>query len=217
MTGLDALVYLTRPARGEPAGALVLFHGRATSERDLLPLLDVLDPEARLLGACPRGPLELPPGGFHWYVVPRVGFPDPPTFAASLELLGEWLGALAQDTGIGPERTILGGFSQGAVMAWALGAGQGRPRPAGILAMSGFMPTVPGFALEEATLDGLPVAIAHGALDPVIGVEFGRDARDRATAAGAEVLYLESDVPHTVDPRALDALADWLSRVPSAR
>src|SRR6266545_267617 len=83
MAALDDLVYELRPAAGDPDGALILMHGRGTSEQDLAGLLDVLDPERRLVGACPRGPLQLPPSGFHWYVVPRVGFPDHDTFHAS--------------------------------------------------------------------------------------------------------------------------------------
>jgi predicted esterase len=78
--------------------------------------------------------------------------------------------------------------------------------------MSGFIPTVPGFELQLEGLDGLPVAITHGALDPVIGVEFGQDARDRARAAGAEVVYRETAVPHIVDPRVVPGLVDWLDR-----
>ena len=50
-----------RPAAGEAYGALVLFHGRGADEYDLLPLLDELDPDRRLDGFCPRGPLSLPP------------------------------------------------------------------------------------------------------------------------------------------------------------
>jgi len=208
---LDDLPHRLRPAAGDPEGALVLLHGRATSEEDLFGLLDALDPARRLAGACPRGPLQLPPGGFHWYRVERIGFPDPDTFHPTYERLGRWLEALAEETGIPPERTIIGGFSQGAVMAWALGAGRRRPRPAGILAMSGFIPTVEGFELDPDTLAGLPVAISHGAWDPIISVGFGRDARDRARAAGADVTYLETEAPHTVDPRILDDLVDWVA------
>ena len=51
-----------RPAAGEPEGALVLMHGRATDENDLFPLLDLLDPERRLLGVTPRGPLSAAAG-----------------------------------------------------------------------------------------------------------------------------------------------------------
>jgi phospholipase/carboxylesterase len=78
---------LYRPAAGDPEGALVLFHGRGADERDLFPLLDMLDPERRLLGATARGPLSLPPGGAHWYVVRRVGYPDPETFNSTFPVL----------------------------------------------------------------------------------------------------------------------------------
>ncbi|MDP8944163.1 MAG: hypothetical protein M3N16_08615 [Actinomycetota bacterium] len=135
--GIDLLVHRVRPAAAEPAGALVLLHGRGTSEEDLFALLDALDPERRLVGVAPRGPLSLPPGGAHWYVVRRVGFPDPETFHATYARAAAWLDALPAALGAPIERTVLGGFSQGAVMSYALGLGRGRPAPAGILALSG--------------------------------------------------------------------------------
>ena len=77
MADVDDLAEELRAPEGDPAGAIVLLHGRGTSEQDLLPLLDVLDPRERLVGAFPRGPLQLPPIGYHWYVVEEVGYPDP--------------------------------------------------------------------------------------------------------------------------------------------
>ena len=47
------VIHRLRPAAGEPEGALVLMHGRATDENDLFGLLDLLDPERRLLGVTP--------------------------------------------------------------------------------------------------------------------------------------------------------------------
>lgn len=202
----------TRPAAGEPEGALVLFHGRGTDELDLAPLLDTFDPERRLLGVTPRGPLSLPPGGAHWYVVREIGYPDRETFLPTFERASEWLGALAEETGIPPERTVLGGFSQGAVMSYALGLGRGRPRPAGIIALSGFVPTVEGFELDlEPPLPA--VAIGHGVYDPVIGVDWGRKARALLESAGADVTYRESPLPHAVDPRFSQELAGWVRDV----
>jgi phospholipase/carboxylesterase len=198
-----------RPADGDPDGALVLFHGRGTDEHDLFPLLDLLDPERHLLGATARGPLALPPGGAHWYIVRRVGFPDADTFRSTYEQAGGWLDDLLARHDVPPEHAVLGGFSQGGVMSYALGLGPGRPRPAGIMALSSFIPTVDGFELGDAT--GLPVAIGHGTYDPVIGVEFGREARDRLTEAGAEVTYRESPMPHAIDPGFLRELPDWVS------
>ena len=204
-----SLAHLVREPAGEPEGALVLMHGRGTSESDLFPPLDALDPERRLLGVTPGGPLHLPPGGRHWYAVPRVGYPDPATFAQGYAALTGFLDGLGLDWG----RTILGGFSQGSVMAYATGLGEGRPLPAGIIALSGFIPTVDGWRMRDDVPQGFPLAIAHDELDPIISVEFARTARDRLDAAGADVTYFESPMPHTIDPRFLGTLPDWVDRV----
>lgn len=205
-----------RPAEGDAAGLLVLFHGRGTDEHDLFPLLDLLDPERRLLGVTPRGPLSLPPGGAHWYAVREIGYPDPSTFLPTFDAASEWLDAVFAETGLGPERTILGGFSQGAVMSYALGLARNRERPAAIVALSGFIPTVEGFELDiERELP--PVAIGHGTYDPVIEVGWGRRAKETLEAAGAQVLYREYPLPHAVDPRFLVELAPWISSALATR
>ncbi|MGL6279137.1 MAG: alpha/beta hydrolase [Gaiella sp.] len=205
MSGLDHRV---RPAAGEPAGALVLLHGRGADEHDLFGLLDVLDPERRLLGVTPGGPLALPPGGRHWYRLGGIPTPDPDTFRASVQLLDAFLEALP----VPADRTVLGGFSQGAVMSWALALGPGRPRPAGIVALSGFLPQVAEFELDHARAVDLPVAIAHGTLDPVIPVRFGREAAAAMRSAGAELTHLETAVPHTVDPAWIGDLQRVVAR-----
>ncbi|MDP9492524.1 MAG: phospholipase [Actinomycetota bacterium] len=203
-----SLTYLERTAAGEPTGALVLFHGRGTSEHDLYPLLDALDPERRLVGLTPRGPLVLTPGGAHWYVVREIGFPDRETFSTSYSIASSWLEELEFPL----ERTIIGGFSQGAVMSWALGLGRGRPRPAGIIALSGFIPTVEGFEVDLSP-PLPPVVIGHGTSDPIISVEWSRKAKALLEEAGAEVLYKESPMPHSVDPSFVVELQPWVSDV----
>jgi phospholipase/carboxylesterase len=212
-TGIEALPYRVRPSEGEPEGAVVLFHGRGTDEHDLFPLIDAIDPERRLAGITPRGPLALPPGGSHWYAVARVGYPHRETFAQTFELVSGWVDSLPEALSVPTGRTILGGFSQGAVMAYALGLVSGRPSPAGILALSGFLPTVDGFELDLEDRDGFRGAIGHGTYDPVIDVEFGRSAHQRLEAAGARVLYRESPMAHSIDPHFLPQLADWARAV----
>jgi phospholipase/carboxylesterase len=201
---------LERPASGEPEGALVLLHGRGADEHDLFPLLDALDPERRLHGYTPRAPLELPPGGAHWYVVPRVGYPDPETFAEGYGALTEWFDALPFPAG----DIVLGGFSQGAVLSYALGLGKGRPRTRALIALSGFIPTVDNW---EPDLEPPfpPIAIAHGTYDPVIPVEFGRRARERLEAAGAHVWYRESPIEHSIDPQLLIELRSLVAAAKS--
>jgi phospholipase/carboxylesterase len=207
------LDYQVREAEGEPAGALVLFHGRGADEFDLYPLIDFLDPEKRLVGVTPRGPLSLPPGGAHWYVVREVGRPDPETFLTTYRDAGAWLDGFLQERGIGHDRTVLGGFSMGAVMAYSYSLGAGRPRPAATIALSGFIPRVDGFELDLSEIP--PVAIGHGTSDPIISVEFGRQARKLLEDAGASVLYREYPLPHAIDPGFLMELRPWVAHTVS--
>ena len=199
---LDAL---ERPAEGEPEGTLVLLHGRGADEHDLFPLLDALDPDRRLRGLTPGGPLALPPGGRHWYRLGGIPTPEAETFWPSFTQLGELLDGLQ-------EPIVLGGFSQGAVMSYALGLGRSpAKRPAALMPLSGFMPSVEGLDLDLTGIEGLPVAIAHGTLDPVISVEYSRAARDALAAAGADVAFHESPVGHTIDPENIAALRGFVA------
>ena len=207
----SSLIYRERPAEGEPEGLLVLHHGRGSDEHDLLSLGDVLDREQRLHVVTPRAPLTLPgwPGN-HWYVVPRVGYPDPDTFHAAYRRLADFHDELWAETGIPPARTVLGGFSMGSVMSYSLGLGADRPVPAGILAFSGFVPVVEGWEPDLAGRQGLPVFIAHGRNDPIMDVGFARAARELLEPGGLDVSYHESDVAHQIDPAHLPAAIAWL-------
>jgi phospholipase/carboxylesterase len=208
---MSALVYQERAASGTAQGLLVLHHGRGTDELDLLGLADVLDPERRLHVVTPRAPLTLPGSpGYHWYVVPRVGYPDPATFHAAFDALTSFHDELWERTGIASERTILGGFSMGSVMSYATGLSGDRPTPGGLLVFSGFIPTVEGWEPDLSRTD-VPVFIAHGRRDPVMNVEFARQARDLLQGAGFEVDYHESDGGHFIDPNHIPNAVRWLS------
>ena len=205
-----------RPATGDPHGLLVLHHGRGSDEQDLIGLADVLDPEQRWHVVAPRAPLRLPGSpGYHWYLVPRVGYPDPGSFQSARAELAAFHDGLWAATGIGPERTVLGGFSMGAVMSYALGLSGDRPAPAGILALSGFIPTVDGWQPSLGDRQSTAVLIAHGRTDPVIPVAFARRAHELLEQAGLAVDYRESHAAHNVDPRDIPRVVAWLeSRLP---
>jgi phospholipase/carboxylesterase len=205
------LTYAERPARAEPEGLLVLHHGRGSDEQDLIGLAPVLDRDERMHVVAPRAPLRLPGSpGYHWYIVPRVGYPDPDSFHAAYRDLAAFHDEVWERTGIGPERTVLGGFSMGTAMSYALGLGGDRPAPAGILALSGFIPTVEGW---QPSLDDRDtrVLIAHGRNDPVIPVTFARRAREVLEAAGFDVDYGESAASHNVDPGDIPRIVAWLA------
>ncbi len=210
---MEPLRYSERPAGGDADGLLVLHHGRGTDERDLLGLADALDPERRLRVVTPRAPLQLPGSpGYHWYLVPRVGYPDHDSFHAARADLADLHDRLWEETGVGPERTVLGGFSMGSVMSDALALGVDRPALAGILAFSGFVPTVEDWEPAFEDRQGTRAFIAHGRRDPIMEVGFARRARDLLEANGLDVTYRESDVGHQIDPAHLGDATVWLGR-----
>ena len=148
------------------------------------------------LGVNRPAPLALPGSpGFHWYLVPRVGYPDPASFEAARAALAELHDELWASTGIGPERTVLGGFSMGCVVSYALALSAERPVPAGVLCWSGFLPTVPGWEPDVA----------------------GRPELRALIAGGMTVDYHETGAGHQIDPAVLPAAAEWLARtIPAA-
>ena len=207
-----SLIHRERPASGDAAGLLILHHGRGADEHDLLGLADVLDPQRRLHVVTPRGPLTLPGwGGYHWYTVPRVGYPDPATFSDAYVSLAAFHDEVWKRTGIAPDRTVLGGFSMGAVMSYSLGLAGQRPIPAGILAFSGFIPSVAGWQPDLGSRTGLPVFVAHGRRDPIIDVAFAQRAHELLDAGGLAVSYHESDGGHHIDPSQIPSAVQWLS------
>jgi phospholipase/carboxylesterase len=169
-----------------------------------------LDPDRRLAVITPRAPLAIG-GGYHWYVVPRVGYPDADTFHAAYRELGAFHDELWERTGIAPEHTVFGGFSMGSVMSYSLGLAGERPKPAGILAFSGFIPTVEGWEPDLDSRRDLPVFIGHGRRDPIMDVEFARGARALLEASGLPVEYHESDAAHQIDPAHVPAAIRWLA------
>ena len=189
------------PARETAAaGALVFCHGYRGNEREFLPFLDKLDPARRLHGYLPRAPLRLAEDAFDWL----GDDPQPGHF----EPYERWLASLP----FPPERTILGGWSQGAVAAFCLALGAGRPRPAGLLALGGWYEDGP--EEPDVTRPLPPVALYHGRNDDVVPIESVRRTRDVLSAAGADLLYLETDAGHSTDDAVLPDLQAFLLRLP---
>ena len=203
----DGLVHRLREPAGEPEGALILNHGRGADENDLFGLLDELDPERRLLGVTTGAPLTgIPPGGRHWYLVPRVGYPDPVTFAGSYSALTGFLDGLLAERGIGWERTVIGGFSMGAVMSYAVGLGHRAAVAACDPRLQRLHPDRRRLVSPSST-----VASRAAGADPSrsqrpgdLGRVRPRGARALLEAPGSTVDYLETDAGHWLPPEAID-------------
>lgn len=159
----------------------------------------------------PRAPLALAGSpGYHWYLVQRVGYPDPETFGAARGALAELHDRLWEESGLDPSRTVLGGFSMGAVMSYAMALSAERPAVAGILAFSGFVPSVEGWAPRFDDRRGTRAFVSHGRRDPVIGIEFAERARRLLEEGGLAVEHHESELGHQIETAHLIAARSWL-------
>jgi phospholipase/carboxylesterase len=207
-----AATLVTHVVRGrqEPDRLLLLIHGKGADEHDLEPLVPHLDPEGRFLTVLPRAPLPIM-GGWQWYDtdgIPRGG----PELLPSVDVLDDLLDAACAEHGFHRSQSIVAGFSQGCAVTLALGLRRSdRPRPAGLLAMSGFLPEREGLEYDFATAP--PVFVQHGAADPVISAEYGRRTVTRLGAAGVPVIYREYPTGHQVSLEGVrDAMA-WLALI----
>ncbi|HEY3587464.1 MAG TPA: phospholipase, partial [Myxococcaceae bacterium] len=123
--------------------------------------------------------------------------------------------ALLAGTGLPPERVVLGGFSQGAMLATDL-ALSWEQRPAALVALSSVLLSAERWRALAPRRAGLPVIQSHGRQDPILPYSEGEALRDFLTAAGLAVEFIPFDGPHTVHPDALDRVAQRLgSLLPS--
>jgi phospholipase/carboxylesterase len=179
-----------RPAEQQPAGALVLLHGRGGSEHDFSRLYEDLDPQHRLHVYVPRAPLQMGEGRAQWFDHEQRG-----SLEHAASAMHTWLDGLP----FARDRVALAGWSQGGAMAYVLGLSARHRRPAAVVAFGAFLPVWEGW---EAELDPpLPaLAIAHGTNDASVPVAWARLARRVLLAADADLVYQETDVAHEIDP-----------------
>jgi phospholipase/carboxylesterase len=207
------LTHMLRPALERPSaeGALVpgllLLHGRGADEADLMGLEGALDPRLTIVSA--RAPFRLGPG-FAWYGMSEVGKPDLDTLRASVRELDAFIDGLPAAYAIDPARLYLMGFSQGAVMSAAMALLKPEAVRAALL-HSGYVPANSDLGFSREAAQGKPFYVAHGKYDEVIPVTFGRDSHEYLEAAGAEVVYHEYPIGHTISEESLYDLAEWLS------
>jgi len=207
---LISLVRQPKIASAQPP-LLVLLHGVGSNEEDLFGLEDAFAPEFVVVSV--RAPLEMRPGSYAWFPVqftPEGPVADPIQAEASRQLLVDFLGVVGKEYSTDPNRVVVAGFSQGAIMAASLMI----TRPellAGAVLMSGrVLPEVLPLAATDR-LAGVRVLIVHGTGDHVLPVFHGRASRQTLEGLGIHPDYREFAMGHTVSDESLAAVAGWVN------
>ena len=193
---------------------MLLIHGYGADEKDLGGIMPYLDPEGRFLTILPRGPLSAPPG-FSWYdIAAVVGSADESAdsgFMAALDELDDLLDEVCTARSLNRSEAVIAGFSQGGALALALGLrASARPRPAGVLAMSTYLPEDPGLTYDFLAAQEVPVLIQHGTDDPLIALERGRQVAETLVTAGLPVTFEQYPMGHQVAMESLSSAHEWL-------
>lgn len=205
---------IAKDTNGAADKLLIGLHGWGANAENLAMLADYL-PLRGFKMLFPDAPFPHPhaPGGRMWYGFPMgYDFQSDHDFAQQADwqesrtLLRQWLGQVAAETGIPPERTAIAGFSQGGAMT--LDVGLQLPL-AGALILSGYLHSP---AAPHADLG--PVLMVHGRQDPVVPIARAHQSRDALKAQAVDLTYQEYDMGHEISPLVLREIRLFCEQLP---
>jgi len=204
-----------------PDAAVIWLHGLGADGYDFEPVVPELrlPPHLRVRFVFPHAPVR--PVTINmgmrmraWYDILQMGGgeEDEAGVRASQALV-QALIEQEKGRGVDPRRIVLAGFSQGGAIV--LQTGLRHPeRLAGILALSTYLPLAGKLAAERSTANrGLPVFMAHGTHDPMIGIPRARESRAALETLGYPVQWKEYAMAHSVCGEEIADIAAWLLRI----
>lgn len=209
------LTVLHRPATpepGQPAWLLVLMHGVGSNEQDLFGLAGYVPPQFHVLSL--RAPFAMGQGAFAWFQftvdVSGTRHIDAPQEQQSRALVQQTVDQAAQQLGIAPERVVLGGFSQGGIMALSQLLTQPQTLRAAVIWHSRLLPEIVHLHAPAEAFAGKSAWVSHGSYDNVIPLTSAHAIRNTLGALPLELSYHEYPGAHEIRPEELRASMQWL-------
>jgi phospholipase/carboxylesterase len=211
---------------GGTGPVVVLLHGYGAPGTDLVPLWRELPVAREVRFVFPEAPLDLGFGGRAWWPIDMARLQDrsskaaseglisevPPGLDAARDALLELLQVLERDLGALPEQTLLGGFSQGAMLATDTVLRTSRPF-GGLAVLSGSLISHDEWSPLMSARRGLPVLQSHGRADPILPFEVAERLRDELVAAGLPVEFIAFNGGHGIPGGVLDGLTRSIRRL----
>lgn len=209
------LTYLERSAQpedGQPAWLLVLMHGVGSNEQDLFGLAPYVPPQFHVLSL--RAPFAMGMGAYAWFqfTVDADGTRhiNVPQEQQARILVQQTVKAAASQLGIPPERIVLGGFSQGGIMALSQLLTQPQTLRGVLVWHSRLLPEIASLHAPAAAFAGKSAWVSHGSYDNVIPLTSAHAVRDCLAALPLQLSYHEYPGAHEIRPEELRASMQWL-------
>jgi phospholipase/carboxylesterase len=205
-----------------PGASLIVLHGLGADGNDFVPIAQELDLAAIggvrfVFPHAPMRPVTLN-GGYlmrAWYDIlgtPLARREDEAGLRAS-QMQIEALIAREVARGMPAKRIVLMGFSQGCAMTLMTGLRHAE-RLAGLVGLSGYLPLAETTAAERSDANALvPIFMAHGRDDPMIGIDRAAASRDALRGLGYAVDWHEYPMAHSVCMEEITELNRWLLQV----
>jgi phospholipase/carboxylesterase len=211
---------------GGTGPVVVLLHGYGAPGTDLVPLWRELAVAHDVRFVFPEAPLSLDFGGRAWWPLDMARLQDrfsktaverliaevPPGIDAARSALLELLAVLERDFGASPEQIVIGGFSQGAMLATDAVLRTSRPF-AGLALLSGTLISHDEWLPLMPARRGLPVLQSHGRADPVLPFELAERLRTELVTAGLPVEFIAFNGGHGIPGSVLDGLTRLIGRL----
>jgi phospholipase/carboxylesterase len=210
---LSNLEYIVRQPKGEVQNPslLILLHGYGSNEQDLFSFAEEL-PE-NLLIVSARAPYEMGMGGYAWYAINfddnNGKFSDLDQARTSIEKIAEFIDEIKQKYNTNTDKTFLLGFSQGAILSYALSFLYPN-KVNNVIALSGYINEE---LLPNKTTDlniKTSYYISHGTVDQVLPVDWARKAPKILDGFNLENMYSEYPVGHGVAPQNFYSFKNWI-------
>lgn len=191
---------------------LLLLHGYGSNEKDLFSFASELPEHYYIISA--KAPYDLQYGSYAWYAInfdaDQNKFSDHEQAKESRDLIATFIDELIQNYPIDTKDVALIGFSQGAILSYAVALSYPE-KVQKVVAMSGYLNTeIIAEGFEKNDFTNLQIFASHGTVDQVIPVEWARNTPTILNQFKIPVVYKEYPVGHGVAPQNFYDFRNWL-------
>ena len=200
-----------RPLKeSDTSPVLFLLHGYGSHEEDLFSFANYLPEEYLIISL--RAPLNLSFGGYAWYSIhfneQQDKWSDDDEAKKAQEIILYNIDYHLEQFKLKGQKVSLLGFSQGAILSWAVGLSHPEKIDK-IIALSGYV-NEDIFVYAKEGIDQLRIFSSHGTQDPTLPIEWARKGIGLLEKKEISLAYKEYPQGHGINQDNFNDLLSWL-------